>query len=771
MSKRLCTLLGCVEAEGRSEDHRMRFECRSSKNLTFRGVLELSRPEIRRIRNVAGTLEAGRGPVLDHCFPRHWTKTTVPTTPTSSIRRSKKKVTMPLATSFKEHFIRATTGTIGDGNVEHFNAAMNPETSRREAAKAFNNAEGSFFYAQNGKLKIIHGLTDFGNSFIRRESKVGGHTGMSDIAFVGLVDVDMALSLTSFDTPTGNEISNCTTELAIRELQPGDPHGTYEGAFVFFPAPFVQQAVIESGSTCPVELIFSVREKYREIIVGLTPSIIDTIDAHVEQFEQYCWGIQDGELNTDNIFIPQPDDTELRNFSKEYHASRIAGPAGGSTTTTPGVGGGMGTTTTTMTLGAGGRGDPQGSLEILAHALTRTVEEQASSASILERMHQHAVKKDLDKKDKSVDWHPAMKKLVCFASSVDGIIPAGGIPQSYKKIINAPTIGHSEVELAAQMRASGHEEIEWDLPFLNALRNGLLEYDKMDTPSNFSIFLIRVKDPTTLNEQHARGMELHILESGKDNNKDIRERIEASRKRIEMPTTIEDLITIVKGFGAIAAILFGASSLLPTNLRLFARELNTNRTLVKGKIAMDKTLTSKILYIIDSRTQLFLKYLMKAVELEHVSPIITDFMPMANDLMLGQLQVTLPATFTQPKITKDDENEHDEPPRGGGKRRKKGAGGSGPPLGEVVGDRRDNNENVPPEFRLKDNESYKDLIVNKYVQKRPKWNEDCTMCTRWWTIGKCYKDCNNVESHVSSADLPAVKKTAFLEFLEICRRG
>ena len=45
------------------------------------------------------------------------------------------------------------------------------------------------------------------------------------------------------------------------------------------------------------------------------------------------------------------------------------------------------------------------------------------------------------------------------------------------------------------------------------------------------------------------------------------------------------------------------------------------------------------------------------------------------------------------------------------------------------------------------------------------------MCTRWWTIGKCYKDCNNVESHVSSADLPAGKKTAFLEFLEICRRG
>jgi hypothetical protein len=254
---------------------------------------------------------------------------------------------MSLATSFKEHYSRATTGTIGDGNVDHFNAAMNPETDRRKAAKAFNNADGSFFYAQHGRLRIIHGLTDLGNSFIHRESKVGGHTGMSEIAFVGLVDVDTALSLTSFDTPTWNELSNCTTELAIRELQPREPHGTYEGAFVFFPAPFVQQAVIESESTCPVELIFRVREKYTEHIIGLTPSIIDVIDAHVEQFEQFCWGIQDGELNTDTIFIPHPDDTKLRSFSKEYHASRIAGPAGVSTTTTPGAGRGMGTTTTT----------------------------------------------------------------------------------------------------------------------------------------------------------------------------------------------------------------------------------------------------------------------------------------------------------------------------------------------------------------------------------------------------------------------------------------
>jgi len=141
---------------------------------------------------------------------------------------------------------------------------------------------------------------------------------------------------------------------------------------------------------------------------------------------------------------------------------------------------------------------------------------------------------------------------------------------------------------------------------------------------------------------------------------------------------------------------------------------------------------------------------------------------MANDLMLGQLKVVLPATFTQPTIAKDDENnEHDGPPRG--KRRKKG---EPTPLGDNDGGGRlDNNSNIPPEFRLKPNESYKDVFVNKHIQERPKWDETCTMCTRWWIIGKCYRDCKNVKSHVSSSDLPADKKSAFIEYLEICRRN
>ena len=84
--------------------------------------------------------------------------------------------------------------------------------------------------------------------------------------------------------------------------------------------------------------------------------------------------------------------------------------------------------------------------------------------------------------------------------------------------------------------------------------------------------------------------------------------------------------------------------------------------------------------------------------------------------------------------------------------------------------RLDNNSNIPPEFRLKQNESYKDVFASKNVEARPMWTQGCRMCPRWWIIGKCYKDCRNVGSHVKSSDLPADKKSAFIEYLEICRR-
>ena len=183
-------------------------------------------------------------------------------------------------------------------------------------------------------------------------------------------------------------------------------------------------------------------------IINLTSALVDAIDAHVGLFEQFCWGIHNRKLTTGTIFQPDANDTELRSFSKEYHASRINSPSGGTITTTPGA------------EPTGGWGNFYGNLGVLTQALTRTVEEQGSLATILEKMHQHSAAKEVEKNKKSEDWHPSLKKLVCFAASLNGIQPAPSIPPSYRKVINASGVGKAEIVLIAQLGALGHKEIE-----------------------------------------------------------------------------------------------------------------------------------------------------------------------------------------------------------------------------------------------------------------------------------------------------------------------
>jgi len=72
-------------------------------------------------------------------------------------------------------------------------------------------------------------------------------------------------------------------------------------------------------------------------------------------------------------------------------------------------------------------------------------------------MHQHAIDKEAEKKEKSEKWHQATKRLVLFASSTDGTMPELKIPDSFRAIINSTTLGNAEVELMTQMRELNHD--------------------------------------------------------------------------------------------------------------------------------------------------------------------------------------------------------------------------------------------------------------------------------------------------------------------------
>ena len=138
------------------------------------------------------------------------------------------------------------------------------------------------------------------------------------------------------------------------------------------------------------------------------------------------------------------------------------------------------------------------------------------------------------------------------------------------------------------------------------------------------------------------------------------EMIQSNKKPIKIPTNIEELMIIVKGFGGLATILFGKNSSLPSSLIQLARDLSTNKIILKGKIMNDPTLIAKILYTVDNRTQLWASYLRRAEDREYVSDQILDFSSVMNEVLLGQFHVNLPATFTSPKNTRDDEEDDED---------------------------------------------------------------------------------------------------------------
>ncbi len=241
-------------------------------------------------------------------------------------------------------------------------------------------------------VKIIHGLKDMGNNMIHPSSTIFGHIGIGKLAFFGILNHVEALLSIQFNMPTGQELTACINIEQLCDLQ-GDG-SLYEGIRVFIPIPFFQKAIIESGSTCLIKLIFEVRKAYTEYYnkVGALDPTINEVDLHIERLEGFLWGIAKGEVDGTSFKV-NPDDIEQQVFSRAHHNNRIL--QGGRVSSSGRSDGGPllssspGTTRRTGATPNVGSGDQN--LAILTDALARVTQDQILATTILEKMHQHKI--------------------------------------------------------------------------------------------------------------------------------------------------------------------------------------------------------------------------------------------------------------------------------------------------------------------------------------------------------------------------------------------
>ena len=120
------------------------------------------------------------------------------------------------------------------------------------------------------------------------------------------------------------------------------------------------------------------------------------------------------------------------------------------------------------------------------------------------------------------------------------------------------------------------------------------------------------------NEQQSHGLTLHLLESNKNSTKSPEDLINTNKNIIQLPSTIEDTLAVMRGFCGLIEILFSPKNSLTYYLEKFIDSIIDNKFTYKAKALIDNKLIAKILYAIDIWVQLWLNLLESAADREQI---------------------------------------------------------------------------------------------------------------------------------------------------------
>ena len=172
----------------------------------------------------------------------------------------------------------------------------------------------------------------------------------------------------------------------------------------------------------------------------------------------------------------------------------------------------------------------------------------------------------------------------------------------------------------------------------------------------------------------------------------------------------------------------------------------------------DTQFASKQCYTVDTRIFRWLQQCLRKNDRESVDDSLIDFKPIFASVLTDSFYQELPLAISEhpPSNNLDTENVKT------GKRKR------------VVDDQEERNvikvmnPKTNPDWMLKENESYSELVSGKHVDKRPILHGK-RMCPCYHMKGYCFNNCANKNSHIPSKDVDKNTAKAFSEFVRLCR--
>jgi hypothetical protein len=168
---------------------------------------------------------------------------------------------MPLTPSWKMHVLQGLVplNKIGDQNVTKFSEAMTHNAAVETKMKYLSEDHNLILIADNKKQVIIlHNLKNYGGATLQPTNKVAALFEIGPGTQVIVLDVNATISTQSKCTQSAADIITAATigtdsRCALQAPTGGDVN--YNGLSMFTPAPFLQNAILETMTHCPFKII------------------------------------------------------------------------------------------------------------------------------------------------------------------------------------------------------------------------------------------------------------------------------------------------------------------------------------------------------------------------------------------------------------------------------------------------------------------------------------------------------------------------------------
>jgi hypothetical protein len=195
--------------------------------------------------------------------------------------------------------------------------------------------------------------------------------------------------------------------------------------------------------------------------------------------------------------------------------------------------------------------------------------------------------------------------------------------------------------------------------------------------------------------------------------------------------------------------------------------IDHNRSSSKAQKCLDKEFASKFLFAANSHYQIWLKQCQMARNCSNIDNSIINFSQLVSQVLFSSFRITLPPTFKmkEPKTTiaatsngKKDSN-HIE---GGDNRKCKK---------KKPDKARDLIKNKVPHLDLYmlPNKTWATNFANKNIDKRPKWNDKCHACPRWFLQKYCFSNCKHKGSQFKANNILANNLASMKAWINLCQ--